>query len=58
MIDQLSREDLLTACNSGVLSTAQRKTAFKQDFHYVEPFPILLGVNEINGKECFAQYVK
>ncbi len=58
VIDQLSREDLLTACNSGVLSTAQRrKTVFKQDFHYVEPVPILLGVSERNGKECFAQYV-
>lgn len=43
VIDQLSREDLLTACNSGVLSTAQRRnTTFKQDFHYVEPVPIFL----------------
>ncbi len=58
VIDQLSREDLLTACNSGVLSTAQRrKTVFKQDLHYVEPVPILLGVSERNGKESFAHYV-
>lgn len=58
MIDQLSREDLLIACNSGVLSTAQRiKAAFKQDFHYVEPVPIFLGISGRNGKECFAQYV-
>ncbi|XP_073719682.1 uncharacterized protein [Misgurnus anguillicaudatus] len=58
VIEHLSKEDLLTACNSGVLSTAQRrKTVFKEEFHYVEPVPVFLGVSERNGKECFAQYV-
>ena len=56
VIDELTREDLFTVCNRGVLNTAQRrKTVFKSDFHYVEPVPLLLGV--VSGKECFCQYV-
>nr|XP_023659190.1 uncharacterized protein LOC111839475 [Paramormyrops kingsleyae]XP_023659191.1 uncharacterized protein LOC111839475 [Paramormyrops kingsleyae] len=54
---ELRKEDLLTACNSGPLSTDQkRKTAFKKYFNYVEPVPLLLGTDD-KGRESFAQYV-
>lgn len=40
---ELRKEDLLTACNSGPLSTEQkRKTAFKKHFNYVEPVLLFL----------------
>ncbi|CAM4664412.1 unnamed protein product [Leuciscus chuanchicus] len=46
-MDEMRKDDLLTACNSGPLSTDQkRKMAFKKHFNYVEPVPQLLGINE------------
>jgi len=38
--DVIAMEDLLTACNSDVLTPQRRKTTFKQDFHNIEPVPI------------------
>ncbi|CAM4612737.1 unnamed protein product [Leuciscus chuanchicus] len=45
---ELRKEDILTACNSGPLSTDQkRKTALKkQHFNHVEPVLLFLGNND------------
>ena len=57
IMDEMRKNDLLTACNSGPLSTDQkRRTAFKKHFNYVETVPLLLSIND-KGQESFAQYV-
>lgn len=56
IIDEIRKDDILTACNSGLSTDQRRKTAFKKHFNYVEPVSHLLGINE-KGKESFAQYV-
>lgn len=54
IIEEINGGDLFKLHNRGVLSSdIKRKGAFK-NFNYVEPVPLLLGVDE-NGKECFAQ---
>lgn len=57
LIEELSKEDLLHACNSGILRSDQtRKTFFKSHFNFVEPVEIYLGEDE-NGKQRFGQYI-
>ena len=57
LLTELSREDLLHACNSGVLRSDQtRKTFFKTQFHYVEPVQMYLG-QDGTGTQRYFQYV-
>lgn len=57
IIHDLSKEDLLTIYNEGILrSDKKRKTFYKQYFDYVEPTQIYLGTDAA-GKERFCQYI-
>lgn len=57
VIDEVKDNDLFRSCNTHKLKTDhKRKTVFKENFNYIEPYPICLGNNEA-GKECFAQYI-
>lgn len=55
-MDGLSKEYLLKMYNQSVFRSDQtRKNFFKNNFCYVEPTQVYLGVDP-NGKECFCQY--
>ncbi|XP_048024991.1 uncharacterized protein LOC125254419 [Megalobrama amblycephala] len=57
IVDGLSKENLLKMYNESVFRSDQtRKIFFKNNFCYVEPTQVYLGVDP-NGKERFCQYV-
>lgn len=56
IIDEIKKEDLLKIFNSELNTNQKRKTAFKNNFNYIEPVPLFLGNND-DGKECFPQYI-
>ena len=57
LIKELSKQDLLSTFNTGVLRSDQsRTTFFQREFDYVEPVEIYLGQDNA-GKQRYCQYV-
>lgn len=55
-IEELTKDDILKKGNNVLRTDQRRMSFFKNNFNYVDPLPLYLGIND-SGKQCFAQYV-